>query len=227
MAGGDRMAKAGKKPKEAKRRTLFASERADEVRRMADLRSTDRVLDVGCASGRIALEIAPLVGHVHGIDIDPARIEEAVALAEERGVENATFETASIFDYPLEPMSWDVTLFMAVWDKSDGERTVGGPELARILAATRRQLLMRAGVQRYLRTEPRLQEILHVCDGSGFDALCFSRPEEERVAAHGNVIVANRWGSDAAARELPPLTLYPTAMLANHPVVATARLLRS
>jgi SAM-dependent methyltransferase len=189
-----------------------------EVREIADLRPSDEVLDVGCAEGLITLEAAKLVRRVHGFDIHAGRIAEAQRLASERGVENATFEVASVLDYDFHPLSYDVALFMAVW----GKLAVGTNELRGVLRATRRQLVMRVGVQQTRPLERRLEEILDVCDDSGFDALCFSRPARKRETgeAGGNLLIAFRQGMDAHVGELPRLALIPTSRLLDHPVVA-------
>jgi SAM-dependent methyltransferase len=203
--------------------------RWDEIRPLADFRPTDHVLDVGCAEGLITLEVATLVERAHGIDVHPGRVAEANRLAVERGLSNATFELASVLDYPFEPLSYDVTLFMAVWGKPADDRgttrAVGADDLRRILGATRRQLVMRAGVQQQARLESRLEEILDVCGECDFDALCFSRPARKRETgeAGGNMLIANRRGTDARAGELPRLALVPTSLLRDHPVVAGAK----
>jgi SAM-dependent methyltransferase len=200
--------------------------RWDEVRRIADLRPRDHVLDVGCAEGLITLEVAKLVERVHGFDVHPSRIAEATRLAADRGLSNATFEVASAVGYPFEPLSYDVSLFMAVWGKpaSDLDRTraVGADELRAILGATRRQLVMRVNVQQRAGLEPRLEEIIEVCEQKGFDALCFSRHARKRESgeAGGNLLIANRRGTDARVGELPRLALVPTSRLGDHAVVA-------
>ena len=84
-----------------------------EIARIADFRPADRVLDIGCAEGLIALAVAPLVECVHGFDISPVRIEYARSLAEQRGIVNAMFDVASVEDVALEPKAWDVTLSSA------------------------------------------------------------------------------------------------------------------
>jgi undecaprenyl-phosphate 4-deoxy-4-formamido-L-arabinose transferase len=208
-----------------------------EIRRIADFRPTDHLLDVGCAEGWIALEAAGLVEHVHGFDIAGDRIAEALRLTAERGITNATFEVASLATFSLEPRSFDVVLFLAVWGKPAREtsadaratgkraregKTVAAEELEHLLKATRRQLIMRVGVQRDAEFEPRLGVILDVCGRCGFDALCFSRPLHRGTFVRGNLIVANRRGAGARAGDLPPLALVPTSLLADHPVITSS-----
>jgi SAM-dependent methyltransferase len=202
-------------------------DRWDEVRRMADFRRTDRVLDVGCAEGLITLEVANMVDQVHGIDVHESRIGEATRLAAQRGVGNATFEVASIIDYPLEPRSYDVSLVMAVWGKPtpEGDRRVGADELRRILEATRRQMVMRVNVQHRAKRELLLEQILDLCEQADFDALCFSRPmlrKGEPGGSGANLLIANRRGADARTGQLPRLALIPTARLLDHPVVGSS-----
>jgi SAM-dependent methyltransferase len=208
---------------DAPRRTpkgFHSPERANAIRRFADLRPTDDVLDIGCAEGVVALELADWVEHMHGIDSSPTRVAKASRSAAERGIENATFEAISVQDFPFEPLSWDVTLLMRIWGKGAGRKTVGATELARILGATRRQLILLANVQRFVHLEPRLAEILDVCDQNQFDALCFGQPVDK--VSRSNLIIANRRGADARVSELPNLALVPTAALLDHPVVMSS-----
>ena len=222
--------------KESRGRSFEA--RFDEIREVADLRPTDHLLDVGCAEGMITLEAAKYVERVHGIDIEPSRIAEANRIVQERGVANATFELADVIDYEFEPLSYDVSLFLAVWGKAvgdgDARRWVAAVELGRILDATRRQLVMRVSVQLRPKQEPFLEEILGVCEEHDFDALCFSRTMP-RVKARkqgaasdvackpgGNLLIANRRGSDARVGPLPPLVVLPTSWMLDHPVVRSS-----
>ena len=188
-----------------------AAGRASAVCRFADLRPTDHVLDVGCGEGVVTLEVARHVEHVHGFDVSSARVQRARRSAAERGIQNATFEVMSIQDFPFEPLSWDVALFMRVWGKSAGtKKSVGAEELARILSATRRQLIMLAGAH----YEQGLAEMLDVCNQHEFDALCFSsRP---------NLLLANRREAGTRVGELPALAIVPTAWLSDHPMVLSS-----
>jgi SAM-dependent methyltransferase len=190
--------------------------RALALIRVGDLRSTDHVLDVGCGDGEVALEVAGLVERLHGVDIRGDRVQRAVERAAERGIPNASFETWAIQKYPLEPSSWDVTLFMRVWGKGTHSGPVQDAELERVLAATRRQAILQAGKRRW---EQRLQRIFAICDQQGFDAAWF---------VELNLIVANRRGAGARIGALPErvavsgpggVRLVPTASVPNHPIV--------
>ncbi len=71
---------------------------------------SDVVLDYGCATGTIALEIADRVKAVHGIDISSKMIGLAKRKAGEREVKNVDFAQATIFDERLKKESFDVIL---------------------------------------------------------------------------------------------------------------------
>jgi 2-polyprenyl-3-methyl-5-hydroxy-6-metoxy-1,4-benzoquinol methylase len=63
------------------------------------------VLDYGCATGSIALEIASMANEVHGIDISSNMIEIA---------KNIGFARAAIFDESLGKESFDVILSLSI-----------------------------------------------------------------------------------------------------------------
>jgi SAM-dependent methyltransferase len=185
--------------------------RWQEVRRLMDLRPSDRVLDVGCAEGWMTLEMAREVEHAHGFDTVELRIAEAQRLAEEQGVGNATFEVASVIGYPIEPLSYDVTLFSSVWGRQSASQDVGVTELEALLRGTRRELVARINVMDF---PGRLEEIFDVCERNDFDALSFP----------GKLIVAIRRGVDARVPQLPRYAILPTSRLDNQVARAAEQL---
>jgi len=74
------------------------------------------VLDAGCGVGSIALDLAPTIapGRIVGIDVDPEQIELARTTAAQRGIENAEFTTASVYELPFDEASFDVVYANAV-----------------------------------------------------------------------------------------------------------------
>ncbi|MBI5954962.1 MAG: class I SAM-dependent methyltransferase [Chloroflexi bacterium] len=72
------------------------------------------VLDYGCATGSIALEIAGMAKEVRGIDISSNMIEIATRKADERGIKNIAFTKATIFDESLGKESFDVILSLSI-----------------------------------------------------------------------------------------------------------------
>jgi arsenite methyltransferase len=56
------------------------------------------VLDVGCGTGSLALELAPGVRHVHAIDVSGEMLRIAQRKATAAGVENVTFHRATLDD---------------------------------------------------------------------------------------------------------------------------------
>jgi cyclopropane fatty-acyl-phospholipid synthase-like methyltransferase len=67
--------------------------------KLADMKNTDIVYDLGCGDGRIVIAAAKTYGaRGVGIDIDPDRIREAKENAKEAGVENLVrFEENDLF----------------------------------------------------------------------------------------------------------------------------------
>jgi SAM-dependent methyltransferase len=61
----------------------------------------DRVLDVGCGSGQLAVSLAPLVAHVTGVDLTPEMLQQAKALQEKAGVANVEWMQADSMRLPV------------------------------------------------------------------------------------------------------------------------------
>jgi SAM-dependent methyltransferase len=81
--------------------------------KLADVKSTDVVYDLGCGDGRIVITAAKIYGaHGVGIDINPQRIHDAKENAKKAGVEDLVrFEENDLFKARIRDASV-VTLFL-------------------------------------------------------------------------------------------------------------------
>ena len=81
--------------------------------KIADVKSTDTVIDLGCGDGRIVVTAAKKFGaRAIGYDIDPERIREANDNAKENGVSGKVkFVEKNLFDADIKPASV-VTLYL-------------------------------------------------------------------------------------------------------------------
>lgn len=70
----------------------------------------DRVLDVGCGSGQLAVALAPLVAHVTGVDLTPAMLDQARALQAKAGVANVEWKQADSLRLPVEDGSFSLVI---------------------------------------------------------------------------------------------------------------------
>jgi 2-polyprenyl-3-methyl-5-hydroxy-6-metoxy-1,4-benzoquinol methylase len=84
----------------------------DETKKFLDASAV--ILDYGCATGSIALEMAGIVKEVHGIDLSSKMIEIARKKADERKIENIEFAHATIFDESLTEESFDLILASSI-----------------------------------------------------------------------------------------------------------------
>lgn len=97
------------------------------------LSSSDRVLDVGCASGAMSARIAPFVREVVGIDHDLG----AVAVAAKREIPNATFRVVELEDGMPNSENYDVAILSHVL-----EHVVEPEQLLRELTMVAARLLI-------------------------------------------------------------------------------------
>lgn len=81
--------------------------------KLADVKKSDIVYDLGCGDGRIVIAAAKNFGaHAVGIDINPERIKEARENARKAGVENLVrFEQKDLFQADIHEATV-VTLFL-------------------------------------------------------------------------------------------------------------------
>jgi 2-polyprenyl-3-methyl-5-hydroxy-6-metoxy-1,4-benzoquinol methylase len=78
------------------------------------LHANDIVLDFGCATGNVTIEIAAWVKEVHGIDFSSKMIEAAVRKAVEKKMKNIRFFHSTIFDEKLNKETYDVILALNI-----------------------------------------------------------------------------------------------------------------
>ena len=81
--------------------------------KLAGVKSTDTVYDLGCGDGRIVITAAKTFGaHGVGVDINPERVADARANAKKAGVENLVrFEENDLFQADIHPATV-VTLYL-------------------------------------------------------------------------------------------------------------------
>jgi SAM-dependent methyltransferase len=72
--------------------------------------SEDDVLDLACGGGLIVCAFAPDVRHATGIDMTPAMLERARALAAERQLENVTWQQGDVRSLPWPDASFDIVV---------------------------------------------------------------------------------------------------------------------
>jgi ubiquinone/menaquinone biosynthesis C-methylase UbiE len=70
----------------------------------------DEVLDVACGPGIVVCAFAPVVRHATGIDITPAMIERAKALASERKLENVLWLVGDVEPLPFADASFSIVV---------------------------------------------------------------------------------------------------------------------
>jgi 2-polyprenyl-3-methyl-5-hydroxy-6-metoxy-1,4-benzoquinol methylase len=78
------------------------------------LNSGSIVMDYGCATGSIAIELAGIAEAVYGIDFSAKMIEIAERKAGESNLANVHFLKATIFDDKLEEGSFDLILGLSI-----------------------------------------------------------------------------------------------------------------
>ena len=79
---------------------------------LVPIREADRVLDVGCGSGRSTCEVARLApaGAATGVDLSSAMLDVARSRAAREGLTNVRFERADAQVHPFEPQAVDLVV---------------------------------------------------------------------------------------------------------------------
>ena len=76
----------------------------------AAVTTRDRVLDVCCGTGIVAFASAPAAGHVAGIDLTPAMIEQARRLQGRRGLTNLSWHVGDVARLPFADATFSVVV---------------------------------------------------------------------------------------------------------------------
>jgi ubiquinone/menaquinone biosynthesis C-methylase UbiE len=96
------------------------------------LSSGTHLLDAGCGSGELTLDLAGIVGEVTGIDLEVEEIEAARQAATRAGVTNAHFEVADVYRLDFASDHFDAVLAHSVLEALD-RPTDAIAEMTRVL----------------------------------------------------------------------------------------------
>jgi ubiquinone/menaquinone biosynthesis C-methylase UbiE len=89
------------------------------------LNANDNVLDFGCASGNITLELSDRVNHIHGLDFSAEMISEATKKKNKVNVKNVSFSQGTIFNDNLEKASFEkIIAFSIIHLLEDSEKVI-------------------------------------------------------------------------------------------------------
>jgi SAM-dependent methyltransferase len=101
---------------QTRRRMSQRTAETDAAFLLPHLRSGMRLIDFGCGTDSITVGLAAAVapGEVVGVDIGPAQVEAARALAAEDGVTNVRFEVGSVYTLPFPDASFDAAFARSV-----------------------------------------------------------------------------------------------------------------
>ena len=119
-----------------------------EVLKLAALKPGERVLDVGCGTGTLAIEAAAVVGatgRVVGIDAAPEMVDRARRKTS-RGLSQVEFRTEVVERLPFEDGEFDAVLASLVLHHLPPEtREAGVREIRRVLKPGGRLVVMEMG----------------------------------------------------------------------------------
>ncbi|MCH9679887.1 MAG: class I SAM-dependent methyltransferase [Deltaproteobacteria bacterium] len=94
------------------------------------LRPSDVVLDIGCGTGSLVLDLAPRVSEIHGADLSEGMVAIANRKARAQGADNVTFHTCTVDQLEFAAESFDVicayNILHLVDDRHRALRTIMG-----------------------------------------------------------------------------------------------------
>lgn len=86
------------------------SARSATLRELIDPRSDDTALDVCCGPGALALDLAPYVAHITGLDLTPAMLEQARDRQTQTNLENVAWVIGDANRIPFESARFSLVL---------------------------------------------------------------------------------------------------------------------
>lgn len=111
--------------------SLAQGDRQAAFRALVQAGADDEVLDVCCGPGGLALDLAPFVAHVTGVDLTPAMLEQARAAQAARGYENVAWREGDIYALPFADGAFSLVVSSAAFHHLTGPRAAFA-ELARV-----------------------------------------------------------------------------------------------
>lgn len=78
------------------------------------LKSTDRVLDIGCGTGVTTIPLSAYVEHMTAIDTSSGMMDQAVLKAAQGGIHNIDFHSGEMFMEVLKPGEFDAVMMFNV-----------------------------------------------------------------------------------------------------------------
>jgi SAM-dependent methyltransferase len=109
---------------------------AEALRLLVELTAAgpeDTVLDVACGPGLVVCAFAAVARHATGIDVTPAMLDRARALAAERGVANVTWRLGDVLPLPWPDASFSIVTSRFAFHHFPDPRAVLA-EMARVCA---------------------------------------------------------------------------------------------
>ena len=108
-----------------------AVDRQAAFRALVQAQPHDRVLDVCCGPGTIALDLAPFVAHVTGLDLTPAMLQQARAAQARRGVANVEWVEGDVYALPFGDAAFSLVTSGAAFHHMTDPRAAFG-EMVRV-----------------------------------------------------------------------------------------------
>ena len=90
------------------------------------------VLDVGCGAGSLTVGLAPLVGHVVGVDLEAQEFADAEQYAKQHGLKQVEFRAGSVYALDFPDNQFDACLCHSMLEMLD-EPLAGLQEIKRTL----------------------------------------------------------------------------------------------